>query len=169
MNLGIKSYRELSEKLNEVVKKAQEKITNDAFDRLNTNIAFYYAEFDPVQYDREYYFKKSPEILKVRKIGDTYFSSVGLKESYLVMHYPKSDSPDSRTPPPTGYEVACFANGDGYYFEHGVEYYNRKEEIGIFPGIGFWDKTVVVTYNYSVKKDYSEFIEDYTGCKCVRK
>lgn len=156
--MGIKNYKELSQKLNEVVESRQQRLTDAVNRTINTFIEHYYSEYEPEVYKRTYQFLKSCLSVNVKKIGKAYFSSVFI--DYENMHYMFDFGFGAENGLPINGEQIIEAANLG---DHGVEI------VAYHSDQSFWNDGLNTAYNAFVLKEYAKWITQYTGCKCVRR
>lgn len=155
--MAIKTYAQLNAKLNKALKNNMQKVTDVATMLVNQFIKQYYDEYRPVQYVRTYQFLHSVVTTNVQQIGGAYFSSIAINYqdiSYLYFAEMKEMAHWG-----DGYDAISAANQGFHGFE--TSQYDSDTH--------FWDDTLDEVWNVTILRDFCDWLEKQTGCKCTTK
>lgn len=163
MNLGIKNYKELSEKLNKVLGKSMQKLTDNSSWIVQQYLKNYYDEFVPNKYHRTNQFYNALSQDDARENGGIWFSAVYM--DYYEMYYMYYKEDETKSYFDDGFVVLQAADAGYHSAESFMEdVSDNNVTIGYQSKHRFWNDSVVDIWNDLVIKKFKNYIYIETGC-----
>lgn len=109
----INNMNDLEKVLRPYIIKAMELTEEVIFKKIQEKVEDYYAEYQPIVYQRTDKLRKAPFKSEIKKNGNSYYFVVGFKDDYLTFQYPGNPQ-WKRDIPATGEDILGYFNSHSH-------------------------------------------------------